>query len=114
MITLDGGVENRRAGANIHKEGNDYLALNENGEYLENGNFIFSCSIGEYKNKIRAMVLTQNNGEYIESGYMKETSVIGSNWKDLDNWIGKFSKSYHIANFNGTKGITICLCNLNL
>ena len=107
MITLDGGDEYRSATANIHKEGRDALSFDRKGEYLENGHFIFSLSMedNKNKNKIRAMVLTQNNGEYMESGYMKQTSVIGSNWKDLANWIGKFSNAYHIANFNGTKGI---------
>ena len=71
------------------------------GEYLRNGNFIFSLEDAPFKK----MVLTDNHGNYVEHGCMYLFKVDESNWKDAENWIGRSTNGfYSIMNFQGNKG----------
>ena len=92
----------------MHEENVGVLVMfPKEGELLDNGNFIFS-----YEDEEEAkwkMVLTGNNGEYLESGYMNQDDE--SSWKDPANWREKSKNSYYITSFRGTGG-TFCLYNL--
>ena len=107
MIILGNVGQNIKALADFHQTNSkkNPLEVNKEGERLENGNFVFSMAMGDYK----IMVLTRNNGEYIESGYMKQTSVNESNWKDPANWNGKLKNSYYITHFQGHNGMILFL-----
>ena len=90
----------------MHEENVGVLVMfPKEGELLDNGNFIFYY---EDEGKLK-MVLTGNNGEYLESGYMNEDDE--SNWTDPANWREKSKNSYYITSFRGTGG-TFCLYNL--
>ena len=81
-------------------------ASNVKGELLANGNFVFSWIDGAN----RKMVLTGNNGEYVEHGYMPLGSISGSNWKNASNWSERSTDGfYSITNFVGKKGIHLSL-----
>ena len=73
------------------------------GDLLKNGHFIFSWE----NDGDRKMVLTQNHGKYVESGYMKVNMISGSNWKDPTNWMERSTnRFYSIINFVGKRGIS--------
>ena len=111
MIISDHVLQNIRAVAEFREQCEEnykkYCVLEDfsRGELLDNGNFIFSYE-GDGKRK---MVLTRNNGEHLESGYMKKTSVDELNWKNPANWMGKSKNYYSIDTFEGTKGILLSL-----
>ena len=107
LIILGPIWKNIQATADFHQRNLDGVqAKMLKGEHLDNGNFIFS-----WENDVnRKMVLTRNNGEHLETGYMKQRNVDDSNWKDPSNWIGRSkSEFYSISNFRGSPGIHLCL-----
>ena len=108
MIILDHVLQNIRGVAEFREKCEEcyekYRVLEDysRGELLDNGNFIFSYK-GDVKRK---MVLTRNNGEHVESGYMYVDEM---NWKNPANWMEKSKNYYSINIFVGTKGILLSL-----
>ena len=100
MIVLEQVGENIQATADFHQQNlAGARASKLKGELLRNGNFIFSWEDGAY----RKMVLTRNNGDYLENGYMTRGSVSGSNWKNPANWSARSFNTYSISNFVGKR-----------
>ena len=63
---------------------------------FENGNFIFYLD----NNEQRQMVLTMNNGELIQSGYVMQPS---DSWMNLNTLVN--TDIFRIKNFQGFRGI---------
>ena len=61
------------------------------GILLSDGNFVFFWIDGGY----RKMVLTRNDGETLQAGYLDSSS---NNWRDPFDWI---HADYTISNFKG-------------
>ena len=74
------------------------FASNIDGVLQANGDFIFYVDHEGY----RKMVKTNNEGTFIEAGYLALNDIAG--WGDSTTWQGSW---YRIANFHGIKGIKI-------
>ena len=92
--------DNTHATADFHQRNLEGVqAYDVKGELLNNGNFIFIWRDSPFMK----MVLTQNDGSYIEEGYMHLDEVDESNWKNTKNWSHGSKWFYYITNFQGNK-----------